>query len=61
MQCHDAVGNHHAGEFDGRNDYDLGLRFFGFHLLREFHSPPLNTLFSQRGFNALYELAVAFA
>jgi hypothetical protein len=39
----------------------LGSRFFGFHLHREFHSLPLNILFSQLGFNALYEPDVTFA
>jgi hypothetical protein len=61
MQYHDVVRNHHADDFNGKNDYDLGSHFFRFHLLPEFHLLPLNILFSQQEFNALYELDVAFA
>ena len=55
MLYHDAVLNHYAVDFDGRNDCDLGFRFSGFHSLHEFHLPPLDTLFSLREFDALYE------
>lgn len=60
MLYHDAAPNHYADEFDGRNDCDLGSRFSGFHSFHESHSPPLGTLFSLRGFYALYEPDEAF-